>query len=223
MTSLKISTIIPAYNAAAYLRDAINSVLAQERPVELVVVNDGSTDETAAIIESYGHRLQAIHQKQLGLGVARNRGLEACRGGLVAFLDADDCWTRDKISLQARVLEQQNDLDMVFGHCTEFSSSSSDSSWVVRTQPFPAISACAMLARRSLFNRIGGFSESRNIGEFIDWYSRALTSGAKACMLKDVVFHRRVHDANMTRTASNRSGQYLGVLRSHLQRQRDKS
>jgi glycosyltransferase involved in cell wall biosynthesis len=220
VTPGSISVTIPAHNAEAFLREAIESVLQQSIPLELVVVNDGSTDATASIIASYGDRVRALHQGQCGLGAARNRGVRATRSEWIAFLDADDRWTPDKLCRQAAVLAARSDIDMVFGHCVEFTNSSSDGHWIARTEPFPAHSACAMLARRACFDRIGGFSESGKVGEFIDWYSRARDSGAAEAMLADVVFHRRVHGSNMTRVTSDKRGQYLDVVFAHLQRRR---
>jgi glycosyltransferase involved in cell wall biosynthesis len=220
MTPAFVSVTIPAHNAEAFLRDAIESVLQQSIPHELIVVNDGSTDSTPSIIASYGDRLRAIHQERRGLGGARNRGIQASRGEWIAFLDADDRWTPDKLLRQAAVLDARGDIDMVFGHCVEFATAGSEARWIARTEPFPAYSACAMLARRARFDRTGGFSESGKVGEFIDWYSRARDGGAESAMLEEVVFHRRVHDSNMTRVVDDRRGQYLDVVAAHLRRRR---
>lgn len=220
MTPPSISVTIPAHNAEAFLRDAIESVLQQSTPHELIVVNDGSTDATASIIASYGERVHAIHQEQRGLGAARNRGIQASRSEWIAFLDADDLWTPDKLRRQAAVLSARSEIDLVFGHCVEFTTSGGGAQWVARTEPFPAYSACAMLARRARFDRVGGFSESGKIGEFMDWYSRACDSGAEFAMLEEVVFHRRVHDSNMTRLTRDKRSQYLDVVTAHLQRRR---
>lgn len=100
-----ISVVTPAFNAALYLGQAIDSVLAQSiSDIELIVVDDGSTDDTARIVASYGSRVRYICQANQGVAVARNRGLEACRGDLVAFLDADDTWMPDKIKRQLDAL-----------------------------------------------------------------------------------------------------------------------
>ncbi|MEO8586873.1 MAG: glycosyltransferase family A protein [Acidobacteriota bacterium] len=220
MTPPAVCAIIPAHNAERFVREAIESVLAQSIPVELIVVNDGSTDATASIIDSYGRDVRAIHQERRGLGGARNRGIQASRANWIAFLDADDRWMPDKLEYQTAVLAARSDVDMVFGHCVEFSVPEGDCRWRVRTDPFPAYSACAALVRRALLDRVGAFSESGKLGEFIDWYARAQESGARSAMLDRVVFHRRVHDANMTRTSDGMREQYLDVIRGHLERQR---
>jgi glycosyltransferase involved in cell wall biosynthesis len=220
MTAVTVSAIIPAHNAEPFLREAIESVLKQSLAAELIVVNDGSTDATEAIIESYGSLVKGIAQEQCGLGAARNRGVQVSQGAWIAFLDADDLWTPDKLRLQMRAVEARPDVDMVFGHCVEFTDPVGDVSLVARTRPFAAVSACAMLARRALFDSAGAFSEHRRVGEFIDWYSRARNQGAASLMLDDVVFRRRVHGSNMTRVMGGTHEQYLDVVRAHLRRRR---
>ncbi|MFO0842697.1 MAG: glycosyltransferase family 2 protein [Gemmataceae bacterium] len=97
-----ISVVIPCYNGANYLREAIDSVLSQTRPVlEVIVVDDGSTDDSFAIAESYGAPVRVIRQPNQGESVARNRGIDEAKGDWIAFLDADDLWMGDKIERQA--------------------------------------------------------------------------------------------------------------------------
>ena len=97
-----VSAIITTYNYGRFIEGAIDSVLHQTRPPdEVVVVDDGSTDDTAAIVARYRSRgVRYIYQQNAGAGSARNRGIQATSGELVAFLDADDRWLPDKIALQ---------------------------------------------------------------------------------------------------------------------------
>ncbi|MDA9218046.1 glycosyltransferase family 2 protein, partial [Schleiferiaceae bacterium] len=98
---MKLSVIIPAYNAAATLGEALCSVEQQHvQPFEVVVVNDGSTDETAAVIQSFMDRLPlvCVDQANAGLGAARNAGMRAAKGDAWAFLDADDVWGSNKLA-----------------------------------------------------------------------------------------------------------------------------
>ena len=221
MTGPSVSVVIPAHNAEPFLTDAIDSVLGQTVAVELIVVNDGSTDETGRVIASYGDRLIQIAQEQRGLGAARNRGVTEARGKWVAFLDADDIWVPDKTERQLRVAAEHPDCDMLFGHGIEFTDPGTQ--WPARTEPFPAYCASAMMTRRTIVDALAGFDESGTVGEFLDWYSRAKQMGARSWMIDPVVFHRRVHGANMTRTAVNKREQYLDVLQAHLSRRRSES
>ena len=102
-TGASVGAIIPAHNAEAYLRDAIDSVLAQSHPVvDCVVVDDGSTDATAAIAEAYGPPVRVVRQENRGVSAARNRGAAEAEGALLAFLDADDRWLPDRLKLRRR-------------------------------------------------------------------------------------------------------------------------
>jgi glycosyltransferase involved in cell wall biosynthesis len=96
-----VSVVIPCYNGAKFLREALESVLGQTHPVlEVIVVDDGSTDDSAAIAESFGTPVRVIRQSNQGESVARNRGIEAAVGAWIAFLDADDLWLPNKIAAQ---------------------------------------------------------------------------------------------------------------------------
>ena len=100
-----ISVVIPCYNAAAFLRATIESILGQTHPVlEVIVVDDGSTDDSANIAESFGPPVRVIRQPNQGESAARNRGIEAAAGEWVAFLDADDLWLPTKVELQAEAI-----------------------------------------------------------------------------------------------------------------------
>jgi glycosyltransferase involved in cell wall biosynthesis len=221
MKAFAVSVVIPAYNAGRYIGEAIDSALAQSMPVEVIVVDDGSTDATAAIAFGYGNRVRCIRLEHGGLSRARNRGLAAARHDLIAFLDADDRWAPSKLERQYAALATRPDIDMVFGHSVEFVSHEPEcADLVAREKSAPNYSASAMLARRALFERVGGFSEKVQIGEFIDWYGRALIAGARTLILDDVIYHRRIHRTNMTRLTLNKREQYLAVLREHLNRRR---
>ncbi|WP_421622120.1 glycosyltransferase [Alkalilimnicola ehrlichii] len=110
-----VSVVMPAYNASAYIRQAIDSVLAQDYPaVELIVVDDGSTDDTVARVQAYGDRVRLLTQANQGSGAARNQGLEAARGEYIAFLDSDDVWLPGKLTAQVAYLERHPDVDLVY-------------------------------------------------------------------------------------------------------------
>jgi glycosyltransferase involved in cell wall biosynthesis len=100
-----VSVVIPTYNSAPYLREAVDSVLAQTfRDLEVIVVDDGSTDGTANVIESYGSSIGYVQQPNSGVSVARNKGVAESAGRYVAFLDADDAWLPKKLATQLEAL-----------------------------------------------------------------------------------------------------------------------
>ncbi len=119
-TDLDISVVIPAYNCGPYLRRAVESALSQSfRPREVIVVDDGSTDDTAETAKTYGERIRLIVQENSGASVARNRGIEAARGEWIAFLDGDDEWLENHLELTARVLTENPDLVWATGNYYE--------------------------------------------------------------------------------------------------------
>jgi glycosyltransferase involved in cell wall biosynthesis len=108
-----VTVVIPAFNAEAYLGDAIDSVLSQsESPLECLVVDDGSADGTPTVAAKFGDRVRYYRQDNLGVSAARNSGIQLARGDLIAFLDADDVWLEDKLQLQ--VAEFAADRELVF-------------------------------------------------------------------------------------------------------------
>lgn len=107
-----VSVVIPSYNSATVLPDAIDSVLNQTRPAdEIIVVDDGSQDETEKVCRNYGHRVRYLRQENQGASTARNSGIEAAEGRWLAFLDADDIWDHEKLEIQLSALEQNPEAD----------------------------------------------------------------------------------------------------------------
>jgi glycosyltransferase involved in cell wall biosynthesis len=110
-----VSVVIPTFNRAPILRRAIDSALAQTRPAdEIIVVDDGSTDDTRRVVESYGGKVHYIHQSNAGVGAARNAGIDAATSQFIAFLDSDDAWDRDKLKLQMEILETHPDIAIAY-------------------------------------------------------------------------------------------------------------
>jgi glycosyltransferase involved in cell wall biosynthesis len=223
----EIAVVIPARDAALYLGEALESVLAQTaRPVDVVVVDDGSRDETAAIAGSFGDPVRVVGQPPLGIAAAVNRGVREVAAPLVAMLDADDLWAPDKLEAQARMLRDDPGLDLVFGHATEFVSPELDqdrrAGLVPRAaQPFRAKST--MLARRTAFDRAGPFDESLVNGDFVDWCARADEAGLRSAMLDRVVLRRRLHPASHTRRHVQNHTDYVRIAREALLRRRAES
>jgi glycosyltransferase involved in cell wall biosynthesis len=178
----KVSVIIPAYNVAATVAAAIESVLAQTvRAVETIVVNDGSTDETASVLGRYAGHIVVVTQENRGLAAARNAGARAATGEWLAFLDADDTWTADKLEKTVAAVSGDSETVLVFSDATCI-----DESGTVLPRPFMeadrarAPSMDDMLAgrfqirpssvsvRRDAFERAGGFSEEFRVPSFED-------------------------------------------------------
>ncbi len=162
-----VSVIIPAYNAAATLCAAIESALSQEpAPLEVIVVDDGSTDDTAAVAAAYP--CHVITQQNAGPSAARNRGVSQASGDYFAFLDADDRFLPGKIAAQLEALSAHPEVGFCY---TSFLTDSGDSI----SRPCPLLSS--ILIRREAFWRIGPLDESLRNSEDVDWLMRAADEG----------------------------------------------
>lgn len=217
----QVSVIIPVYNGERYLAEAVHSILAQTVPtLEIIVVDDGSTDGTARVAQRFGDAVCYVYQPNRGPAAARNRGLERARGEIVAFLDADDLWREGKLACQCARLEADPTLDIVLGH-TQFvqHEPGPDAGPVPTGEPYPQFFLGGALFRRSAFTRVGGFDESLLCCEDWDWFLRAYDMGVAMRMFPEVVLHYRRHEHNLTRTAAGRHD-LLRVIRKRLVRQR---
>src|SRR5688572_4229057 len=124
----KVSVIIASYNYGRFVGQAIRSVLDQTwRDREVIVVDDGSTDDTAAVVRTFGDSVRAIHQANRGLSGARNTGLRAASGQYVACLDSDDLWLPDKLARQVAVLDARPDVGLVYADAVYFDDASGTS------------------------------------------------------------------------------------------------
>jgi glycosyltransferase involved in cell wall biosynthesis len=221
----RISVIINSYNSARYIAAAIDSVLAQTlAPCELLVMDDGSTDETEAVARGYGPALAWAQQAHSGVAAARNASLERVRGDLIAFLDADDMWVPAKLAIQAAAFRAQPAPDAVFGHVRQLISPDLDpavaaSVWAP-DYPVPGRIASTMLVTPQALARVGGFTTQLRITEFLDWYARALEAGLRMPMLPDLVAWRRIHGANQSLRDSADRLEYPRVLKAALERRR---
>lgn len=219
-----ISVIIPVYNGERYLAEALDSVLAQKYDkMEMIVVDDGSTDGTSKIAHSYKD-VMYLRQSRQGAAAARNNGVMQARGEFLAFLDADDLWMPDKTKKQISVLRADAQLDMVFGHVEQFYSPELEALLknkikIVQTV-MPGYIPGAMLIKKETFLNVGLFNPDLKLGEFIDWYLRAQHSGLKDSMLPDIVLKRRIHDANTGIRERDSRKDYLRALKALLDRKK---
>lgn len=218
-----VSAIIPVHNGERYLREAIESILAQTyRPIELVVVDDGSVDRSAAICQRFAG-IRYVYQPRAGAAAARNRGVNAATGALLSFLDADDLWVREKLVRQVAALEAAPDMDMVLSHVRQFHSPELDPQAKARIAGDGAVLAGhvgTLLIRRPSFLRVGPFTTEWRVGEFIDWFARATELGLRQVTLPEVTLLRRLHTRNMMVRERHSTGDYARILKAALDRRR---
>ncbi len=221
------SVIIAVYNGEKYLQAAIESVLAQTHPaLDVIVVDDGSSDNSASIARSFNPNLRYEYQPHnSGLGAAMNHGIDLAKGQFFAFLDADDLWPEDKLERQHRTFAADASLDMVFGHMKQFLSPELDDAAKERIHcppdPMPGYSAGTMLVKRESFHRVGRFATTWRVGVFVDWYLKATEVDLKSIMLPDILLYRRLHTANVGIVRRDSRADVLRILKSSLDRRRN--
>lgn len=214
-----ISVIIPIYNGEAFLTEAITSIRQQQiAPVQIIIVDDGSTDGTARLVQHLGADLHYVYQDNAGPAAARNRGVRLAHGDLITFLDADDMWASDKLEGQVRLLQQHPHIDCVLGHCRYLEVT--PTGWAATASPILALKVDCALFRRRAFDMVGLFDETLRISDDIDWFMRARERGAALAIHEDAVHYYRRHTTNLTRDSQAVSASLLQAFRSSLARRK---
>ena len=191
-----VSVVMPAYNVDWCVRRAVDSVLAQDfRERELIVVNDGSTDDTRNVLASYGDAIRVIHQENRGMSAARNAAIRAARGALVAFLDADDRWLPEKLTRQVELMQSRPEI----GFCSTAARVENPEGellnlWRCRqrgpdmletlfAENAAIAGGCsAVIVRRELLDSVGLFDESLRGFEDPDLWMRLAAVSGYACI-----------------------------------------
>lgn len=215
-----ISVVIPVYNAERFIEEAVESVFAQGHPhIEVIVVNDGSTDATAARLAGFGNKIKVIEQENKGQAVARNRGLAVARGEFIGLLDADDMWTPDHVSSLLPLLTNSPEVMAARGQVRYVRFDGGEVS--KETPPLfleALVGAC--LYRAELFDRIGNFDETMRSGEDFDWHIRFSESGLEEKRVEKVTLLYRRHENNLTNSREFISSGQIASFRRKLERAR---
>jgi glycosyltransferase involved in cell wall biosynthesis len=232
-----VSTIVAAFNEERFLSQAIESALAQDySPHEVIVIDDGSTDRTAEIAEGF-EGVKLLRQDNKGLATARNVGIEASTGELIALLDGDDMSAPGRLESQVTyLLEHPGDAGVLGRHELVIEEGTELPRWVVEMPQLLAKTAGAnlserlpllpdhptgsMVARREAFERVGPFDPSFRLCEDVDWILRAWEAGLTFGAVHDVVLLRRIHGNNMTYDEKGGREALLQVLKARIDRRR---
>ncbi|MCA0049580.1 glycosyltransferase family 2 protein [Mesorhizobium sp. B283B1A] len=210
--------VIPAFNAAATIGAALNSVLAQTVKAEaIVVVDDGSTDDTVAVIEAMNLPVTVLRQENEGPGSATTRGFDALSTPFVATLDADDLWLPDKIEKQLACLDRDPGTAGVFAHWRTFRGDRPD---LPETASVAGWSRTTMMIRQEVVTAVGPIVDPQGgRGEMIDWIARVREAGFVLAMLDDVLALRRIRPGSLSygRDPARDRG-YLEVARLAMKR-----
>lgn len=222
-THLSVSVIMPVYNGERFLREAIENVWAQEyTPLELIVVDDGSTDRTADIAREYDGRLCYVYQSNAGPSAARNHGIRLARGRALAFLDVDDLWGPHQLGRQAAYLAAHPSVEIVQGLVQRFQLRSVGDAIISEplAKPYQFVNLGSAVYLRSVFEKVGLFDETMWENEDTDWFIRAWEHNVQKAVRNEVVLFYRLHAENMSRTQQLVAGGQARLLKKHLDRQR---
>lgn len=213
-----VTVIVPAYNCAHFLPEALDSILAQQYPnLEVIVVDDGSNDESADIAEAYGTPVRVIRQANRGPAAARNRGAHEAHGKYLAFLDGDDVWLPGKLLAQIQCFISNEKIGIVYGKFKRWPKNAagnyppketfitseqnnvideSGSGWIYHQLLLESIIFISTaVIPRSLFEKLGGFDESLRVGEDYDFWLRASRLVQVNKLAKNVALYRTNPDS----------------------------
>lgn len=231
-----VSIIMPAYNAQRYIGEAIRSVLEQDYPrLELIVVDDGSTDQTAHEARAFGERVRVLEKTNGGAAAARNHGMLVAQGELIAFLDADDIWLPGKLSAQVGFLIKHPEVGMVTSNflvwCPELDGSFSQppmptldpdaddivgqhSGWIYGELLCDCVvCTITVLIRRSVVDSVGLFNEQLRTGEDYEYWLRVSRHTQVTKLNRDFACYR-IHSQSTTQVPRPIDNEYLVLLRT---------
>ena len=210
MNAPLISCIVPAFNSERYIGEAIDSILAQTwTNIEVIVADDGSSDSTPAIVSRYD-RVKLCTQPTAGPAATRNLGASVATGELLAFLDADDLWHKEKLERQMNRFQDMPQLEACVTHARMFWSrelnyeaeSYRDNP---RSRAVPGYATTTLLARRTLFDKVGTFRTDLWFSDATEWFMRVREAGVAMEIIPDVLTYHRMHEKNLTRRRSEES------------------
>lgn len=224
-----ISVVIPSYNGARFLAAAIRSVQAQGALVtEIIVVDDGSTDDTATVVESLQvaePRLVSLSQDNKGPAAARNCGIAAASNSLLAFLDVDDTWAATMLDTHYATLMKQPESLLSLGlvQCMQLSAGEGCEAEEYRAygSPFKLFSFPSGLYRREAFERVGLIDETKIQSEDVDWFLRLHESGLPFTWIAEVALYYHLHHTNLSGgDLRTKQSAFLKALKHSLDRRR---
>lgn len=221
-----ISVIMPVYNGEKLLTTSIESVLKQNHPsLELIIVDDGSTDNSKEIAKSFENHIKYLYQENQGAAAARNLGLENARGNIIGFLDADDLWPADILSRQLHHLEDAQ-VELVMGHtqCVrEIETVGGKIEFENLADPLLAPLMGSYILRKSVFQKVGFFNSELRMSEDVDWFLKIREKGVKIATMPEVTLLYRRHQDNITNIKTWQDLNLLEVIKKSLNRRREQS
>ena len=219
-----VSVIIPVHNGGRYLRAALESVFAQTyRPFEVIVVDDGSVDDSSSIAQSF-HGVRYIYQANQGVAAARNSGVEAAQGEFFAFLDQDDLWKPEKLTVQIDYFLSHPELGYTLTHQQFFLDPGATLPAWFRKELFssahPGWILGALAVRRTTFKEVGNFATGYIAASDTDWFFRANAARIPMAVIPELLLLKRIHEGNESAQAKMVLAEMRRVVKSSLDRHR---
>lgn len=220
-----VSVVVPVHDGARYLKEAVDSALFQRpRPLEVIVVDDHSSDDSVAIAKSFGAAVTVMSADGQGAAAARNSGVRAASGSLLAFLDADDRWTAGALLNLCEALLSRPGASIAHGRIREFRSPEISAEIRDRLEARPgspyAFIPGSFLFLADAFQQVGALDTGLRAGEVVDWMSRLRHLGLVEAWTEEVVLERRVHAGHLDANKQVARADLLKVVRSSLARRR---
>lgn len=218
----RVSVIVPMFRARDTIAEALASLGRQGHPnLEVILVDDGSPDDTHYVAHQAMPSAMLVRQANGGPAKARNAGLAAATGDLIAFLDADDIWPDDKLSLQLPYLAEGSGFDMALGTMRKFRRASEEADYTFSEPAFLFVLGCG-LYRRGVFDRIGNFDHTMPFGysDDTDWMLRAWEAKVPIKFQTDVTLHYRRHQSSITAGMDSTTNGFLLAVKMSLERRR---
>jgi glycosyltransferase involved in cell wall biosynthesis len=225
MSEPLVSALITVYNGERYLGEAIESALAQTYDrIELIVVDNGSTDRSPEIARSFGPRVRVHVEPERGINRVRNAAVAEAAGEHLAFLDGDDVWDPLKTERQIAAFAADPSAAVVIGHVEQFLSPDCDPSLARRfripERPQPGLVLGAVLAPRRVFDLVGPLSTEYSISDGLEWFLQVRRHGLREVLLPEVVTRRRVHGANHSYRCRAERGEFARLLKASIDERR---
>jgi glycosyltransferase involved in cell wall biosynthesis len=219
-----VSSILTAYNGESFLAESIASAVSRSyRPMEIIVVDDRSTDGTAEVVQSF-EGVRYIHQKNQGLAAAMNVGIQAAMGGFLAFLDMDDLWTPNKLELQVGYLMEHPSGDYLIAKTRKFLEPGvklpSRMTRDLALTEAVILNPGTLVARREVFKAAGMFDRSYAHAADFDWFIRAKEAGLRMAICPEVLLHRRIHGSNLSLRTQAKTSKFMRAVRASVKRRR---
>ena len=220
-----VSVILIVRNGADHIGEALASIShSRIQPLEILVVDGGSTDQTVEVAESFDG-VRVIPQESRGIANAYNEGVAHARGDLLAFISHDDRWLPGKLDAQVAYMEEHPELLLSVTHVQHYLEPGASPPAGFRRelldQPVPGMLMETLMVRPEVFRRVGRFDPSFEVGEDTDWYARVKDAGIEIGLIPETYTMKRVHDANSSLNTPRINALLLRAMRRSIQRKRE--